>query len=210
MKQFEKLNKSQYLVFNLGCGGNVPNVVNSINLIVINVYKLLIKDIIFVIISYSLTNLNMGDESEAGPSQPRDGAAGGGGVDINQQLASLLGGFCVYPLSWCPHMESLPDKFPETVNVKEECGECRDASENWMCLNCNDILCSRYVRSHSLAHSSETGHSLALSFSDLSVWCYACDNYIDNPKFYDVKNAAHRDKFGEEMIKLNTMTMEMK
>ena len=43
MKQFEILNKSQYLVFNLGCGGNVPNVVNSINLIVINVYKLLIK-----------------------------------------------------------------------------------------------------------------------------------------------------------------------
>ena len=44
---------------------------------------------------------------------------------------------------------------------------------------------------------------MALSFSDLSVWCYCCDNYVDNIKLYDVKNAAHKDKFGEEMIKID-------
>ncbi|KAI4342032.1 hypothetical protein MLD38_026694 [Melastoma candidum] len=32
---------------------------------------------------------------------------------------------------------------------------------------------------HMLRHSQETGHALALSFSDLSVWCFACDSYID-------------------------------
>ena len=45
-------------------------------------------------------------------------------------------------------------------------------------------------------------HVMALSFSDLSVWCYCCDNYVDNEKLYTIKNAAHRDKFGEEMIKV--------
>ena len=55
---------------------------------------------------------------------------------------------------------------------------------------------------------------MALSFSDLSVWCYCCDNYVDNIKLYDVKNAAHKDKFGEEMIKIDysdtvSVTMEM-
>ena len=43
---------------------------------------------------------------------------------------------------------------------------------------------------------------MALSFSDLSVWCYCCDNYVDNEKLYSIKNAAHRDKFGEEMMKV--------
>ena len=29
-------------------------------------------------------------------------------------------------------------------------------------------------------HANENAHPLALSFSDLSVWCYACEAYIDN------------------------------
>uniref|UniRef100_A0A804PSH2 UBP-type domain-containing protein n=1 Tax=Zea mays TaxID=4577 RepID=A0A804PSH2_MAIZE len=28
-------------------------------------------------------------------------------------------------------------------------------------------------------HEEETGHCLALSFSDLSVWCFSCDSYLD-------------------------------
>ena len=51
-------------------------------------------------------------------------------------------------------------------------------------------------------HSVEKEHFMALSFSDLSVWCYCCDNYVDNNRMYDVKNAAHKDKFGEEMLKI--------
>ena len=60
----------------------------------------------------------------------------------------------------------------------------------------------------------EKEHLMALSFSDLSVWCYCCDNYVDNIRLYDVKNAAHKDKFGEEMLKIEgpgtvSVTMEM-
>lgn len=42
-------------------------------------------------------------------------------------------------------------------------------------------------------------HALALSLADLSVWCYACEAYVDNARLYRYKNAAHVDKFGEPM-----------
>ena len=29
-------------------------------------------------------------------------------------------------------------------------------------------------------HNQETHHPLSLSFADLSVWCYSCDDYIHN------------------------------
>ena len=49
------------------------------------------------------------DSSQPGPSQPRQ--------EEGPSLASLLdqGGFCVYPLPWCPHLELLPDTWPDTV-----------------------------------------------------------------------------------------------
>ena len=62
------------------------------------------------------------------------------------------------------------------------------------------VLC-RYVSGHQVSHHSTSHHPLALSFSDLSVWCFDCDSYVDNERLYGVKNLAHRDKFGEEMLK---------
>merc|ERR1712109_170342 len=60
----------------------------------------------------------------------------------------------------------------------------------------------RYVNGHQLEHYSQSCHPLALSFSDLSVWCFDCDSYVDNQVLYKVKNLAHKDKFnGEEMLK---------
>jgi len=29
-------------------------------------------------------------------------------------------------------------------------------------------------------HNSQTAHTIALSFSDGSYWCYECDSYIDS------------------------------
>ena len=31
-----------------------------------------------------------------------------------------------------------------------------------------------------VVHKDSTGHMMALSLADLSVWCYQCDSYIDN------------------------------
>jgi len=29
-------------------------------------------------------------------------------------------------------------------------------------------------------HQETSGHKMALSMADLSVWCYLCDSYLDN------------------------------
>ena len=81
------------------------------------------------------------------------------------------------------------------------CEECGHVGENWICLICLTIHCSRYVKEHMLIHGAEKEHSVTLSFSDISVWCYTCNDYIDNPKLYPFKNAVHKSKFGEEMPK---------
>ena len=40
------------------------------------------------------------------------------------------------------------------------------------------VFCSRYVQEHMLFHSIESQHLVTLSFSDISVWCYACEDYV--------------------------------
>lgn len=50
-------------------------------------------------------------------------------------------------------------------------------------------------------HSVASGHPLSLSFSDLSVWCYRCEAYIDNFELHKFKNLVHKSKFnGEELV----------
>ena len=68
-----------------------------------------------------------------------------------------------------------------------------------ICLVCREVFCSRYVNEHMVGHNSTSGHQLAISMADLSVWCYACDYYVDNAKLFPAKNALHKSKFGEEM-----------
>ncbi|CAJ0759854.1 8188_t:CDS:2 [Entrophospora sp. SA101] len=43
----------------------------------------------------------------------------------------------------------------------------------------------------------ETSHPLAISFSDMSVWCYECDDYIDSPNLKQIITACYVSKFGE-------------
>lgn len=79
--------------------------------------------------------------------------------------------------------------------------ECQTQIENWICLICFKIFCSRFINEHSHLHFISTEHPLTLSFSDLSVWCYVCEAYVDNPKLHKFKNLAHRSKFnGEELV----------
>ena len=73
-------------------------------------------------------------------------------------------------------------------------------TENWLCLECGVVRCSRYVNGHALQHwqdttvttthntsststsnatnSDQDGHCLAVSLSDLSVWCHQCQAYL--------------------------------
>jgi len=57
--------------------------------------------------------------------------------------------------------------------------DCGDSSENWVCLLCHKIFCSRYVNAHAKAHAEATGHLIACSLSDLSFWDFGQDAYLD-------------------------------
>ncbi|XP_035701530.1 histone deacetylase 6 isoform X3 [Folsomia candida] len=137
--------------------------------------------------------LQLGNEEE-------EGACGGGSKHIvvmsNFDDASPA---AVYPLSWCPHVDQVQKVLNEgRINTCEKCGVCGHEGDNLVCLVCYKVLCGRYVNQHMVMHSSECGHPIALSFADLSIWCYACESYVRNEKLFEAFAAAHKDKFNEE------------
>lgn len=159
------------------------------------------------------------DRSQAGSSS---GAGTSGGSGEGSSLGSARGGndgsqtlvdylsenmqmlveermFAVVPLSDCPHLPSIEPVPLAGIDTNAPCEECNSTQENWVCLVCYKVLCGRYVNEHMAQHGGEIGHPLTLSFSDLSVWCYQCEAYIDNPTLYAAKNSAHRSKFGEDL-----------
>lgn len=102
----------------------------------------------------------------------------------------------VIPLTDCPHLvEVKPLK--EEIDVHRPCKECDSKRENWICLTCYQVFCSRFVKSHMVEHYEKTKHSMVLSFSDLSFWCYSCDAYITNSLLDGAKTSASISKFGE-------------
>lgn len=112
---------------------------------------------------------------------------------------------------------------------------CEHPEENWLCLCCKEVLCSRFVNKHMLEHFREKHHDLALSYrffdkslpvsfptaisfssyvcidwsstlvfiiwnSDLSVWCFSCDSYLDAQVILQLRPAyetAYLLKFGQ-------------
>lgn len=89
-----------------------------------------------------------------------------------------LGGFfAVSPKTDCEHVVDLCLSFEHT-NIHSPCRDCGDGRENWTCVQCGIVFCSRYVNGHMIKHNQDTGHHLALSFTDLSFWCYRCDSYV--------------------------------
>lgn len=66
-------------------------------------------------------------------------------------------------------------KFPFT--------ECTSDKENWMCLNCGQVLCGRYENGHALHHSElHTQHNVCLNTLNCMVYCYKCDDFVINGK----------------------------
>ncbi|CAF2892388.1 unnamed protein product [Rotaria sp. Silwood2] len=104
----------------------------------------------------------------------------------------LIGPFAVVPKTDCPHLRNhtytLPQSAHRVHGRQPACTDCGETRENWACLeeNCSQIGCSRYQQKHMLAHHQSTGHSICLSLSDHSFYCYACESYIDSPKLTQV------------------------
>jgi len=89
----------------------------------------------------------------------------------------------------CSHLEKLCGKsgsginFPCLQDLKNnfQCGECKEGSSIWICVTCGSLNCGRYVNAHGLKHKEKTkGHSVCMETSDLSVFCYECDEFVIN------------------------------
>lgn len=89
--------------------------------------------------------------------------------------------FAVIPLLDCPHVDTVNDVPPNGIDVASPCAECGSTAENWICLQCYTVHCARYVNQHAMQHAEEHEHPIALSFTDISVWCYGCESYINHP-----------------------------
>ncbi len=87
----------------------------------------------------------------------------------------------VTPKSDCPHCipENIAAKetFSDTT-VTDPCPKCEHTGENWVCLCCKVVFCSRYVNMHMVEHYNTIKHPIAFSFADFSFWCYECDSYV--------------------------------
>eukprot|EP00698_Gefionella_okellyi_P009590 TRINITY_DN2453_c0_g1_i2.p1 TRINITY_DN2453_c0_g1~~TRINITY_DN2453_c0_g1_i2.p1 ORF type:complete len:634 (+),score=101.04 TRINITY_DN2453_c0_g1_i2:87-1904(+) len=99
----------------------------------------------------------------------------------------------------CPHVDGrnigpLPTR---PLFYGQCCSVCEDASEMWLCLRCYGGFCSRYVAGHMGEHHTQCQHDIAASWSDLSVWCYCCEEYISSPDLLPQLDAMHRAKFGQ-------------
>eukprot|EP00727_Mastigamoeba_balamuthi_P003114 m51a1_g1280 hypothetical protein (586) ;mRNA; r:121545-127757 len=106
-----------------------------------------------------------------------------------------MAGFSVEPKRDCPHLRFLEDTEIPQISYPNSCSDCGDASENWLCLSCNETRCSRYVHGHASRHGAATGHPVAVSFADCSAWCYLCEDYVDHPALRPFITAVQTVKF---------------
>ncbi|CAI9104298.1 OLC1v1002939C1 [Oldenlandia corymbosa var. corymbosa] len=100
----------------------------------------------------------------------------------------------------CDHLGLLSSDLTHIPTPDTACYGCQHPQENWLCLSCKDVLCSRFVNKHMLHHFHQKNHPLALSFSDLSVWCFSCDAYLDAQAILSLRpvyETAYILKFGE-------------
>eukprot|EP00871_Galdieria_phlegrea_P003354 jgi/Galph1/4019/GphlegSOOS_G2657.1 len=115
--------------------------------------------------------------------------------------------FVVEPKYDCPHVQILnchPGLFAEQVPAKyygSTCEVCGEKEENWVCLVCAHLLCSRYVQGHMKQHFMDNEeHAVSLSLLDLSLWCFICDSYVSsNEMEATLIDSFHRFKFGEPL-----------
>lgn len=149
--------------------------------------------------------------ASAAAAEPAEDAAMAGAVggQNNDSLFSLLAQFAddtdslelfaVEPLPFCPHLTEIQPLPVSGLCSHAPCQQCGAVGENWVCLTCFETHCSRYVHGHMKQHGTETGHSMVLSYADISVWCYNCDSYVHHPLVLPAKQAAYLDKFNEQM-----------
>ena len=109
-------------------------------------------------------------------------------------------GFKFIPKKSTPHLDCIStDPLDGAKALSAVCARCQE-TEVWICLKCHAPHCSRYKNGCCKKHAEESGHLIAVSLSDLSVWDYGQDCYLDVyaiPKLRAPYAALHLAKFGE-------------
>lgn len=112
--------------------------------------------------------------------------------------------FAVEPKLDCPHVHSdnlLPPLSwllqTDPIDTSSPCFRCQSLHENWICLGCKEVNCSRFILGHAIEHFNDSGHPLAISLSDLSVWCYSCESYVKHDLLKPAQNKCYISKFDE-------------
>ena len=118
-----------------------------------------------IIFFVSVPQANMSDDDpKPGPSKPR--------AEADMTLAEYLalpenqGANLVMPIPWCPHLDQLgryeeleeASRATAKTLIEASCQQCDNVGENWVCLSCFSVQCSRYVNEHMLMHGLETEH----------------------------------------------------
>mmetsp|Transcript_36668 Transcript_36668/g.50454 ORF Transcript_36668/g.50454 Transcript_36668/m.50454 type:complete len:639 (-) Transcript_36668:145-2061(-) len=81
----------------------------------------------------------------------------------------------------CSHLKECETTLAPLSSLKFDvpCALCSNTGENWVCLFCGEVGCSRYANSHAKQHfEAKNEHFLSLGYSDLSIWCYQCQAYV--------------------------------
>ena len=99
-------------------------------------------------------------------------------------------------LTACEHTLCLEQDAPRDIESQNlgHCSMC-DLKENlWLCLTCGNLGCGRAQfggfggNSHGVAHTSATGHPIAVKLGSLTadgtadIYCYACDEERVDPE----------------------------
>lgn len=103
----------------------------------------------------------MSDQKPSSSHEPPSTSVGNGGI-----VAELPDGvgFAAVPLLTCPHLRFV-ERIPEFgINAQLPCATCNDLSENWICLTCYTVNCSRFVNEHALQHYNVHTFSNTLIF----------------------------------------------
>lgn len=114
-------------------------------------------------------------------------------------------GFAVTPKTDCPHvkdsyvsnLDTAMSSLKQTL-LTSGCRDCLNTQENWVCLVCELVFCSRYINGHMNQHFNDSKHDVAFSLSDGSFWCYGCECYIINQKMEYMQAKFSFLKFGSD------------
>jgi NAD-dependent SIR2 family protein deacetylase len=123
------------------------------------------------------------------------------GINISTNDSLQTTGFAVDVSHSCSHIQSVSGnisnvlKYIKSLDVRVSCNACENYIENWLCLHCNSVACGRSISGHAESHYKTNNHSLVISLSDFSCWCYDCNSYIEDPLLNPLLFELHERKF---------------